>query len=99
VTYDHDPIPALKQQLARELVRYAGKRPAWNIAVLIGTDQPRISDLRKGKLNRFSLESLIRFLRRAGYETQAQVVRFRKREPRRPARKDGHALVADKALS
>ena len=77
MVYNHDPIPALKQQLARELVCFAGKRPAWNIAVLIGTDQPRISDLRKGKLDRFSLESLIRFLRRAGYETEVRVVRTR----------------------
>jgi hypothetical protein len=47
MTYDYDPIPALKQQLARELVRFAEGRLAWNGAVLIGTDQPRISDLRK----------------------------------------------------
>ena len=35
-----------------------------DIAVLIGTDQPRLSDIRRGKLERFSLETLIRFAAR-----------------------------------
>ena len=35
-------------------------------AELLGTDQPRVSDLRNGKLERFSLERLIRFAARRG---------------------------------
>ena len=38
----------------------------FNAAELLRTDQPRISDLRNGKLERFSLERLIRFVARRG---------------------------------
>lgn len=62
--YREDPIPPLKQQLGRELAGLvAGWRRA-DIAVLLGTDAARVSDLRTGKLGRFSLESLIRFVTR-----------------------------------
>jgi hypothetical protein len=36
----------------------------WDIAVAIGTDQARISDLRRGKLSRFSLGTSIRYAHR-----------------------------------
>ena len=39
----------------------------WNqvyAADFVGTDQPRISDLRRGRLERFSLEQLVRFVTR-----------------------------------
>ncbi len=57
-----DPIPALKKQLAGELVdRLAGFRQDY-AAAFVGTDAPRISNLRNGRLERFSLEQLIRFV-------------------------------------
>ena len=59
-----DPIPELKRAAAAELVRLIDGWNAYDIASLIGTDQPRISDLRRGKLDRFSLEKLIRMLAR-----------------------------------
>ena len=59
-----DPIPALKQQLGAELARLLVQWNADDVAFLIGTDRPRISELRRGKLDRFSLETLIRYLRR-----------------------------------
>ena len=59
-----DPIPALKQQLGTELARLLAGWNADDIAVLIGTDRARISELRRGKLDRFSLETLIRYLTR-----------------------------------
>jgi predicted XRE-type DNA-binding protein len=59
-----DPIPALKQQLGAELARLVAGWNADDIAVVIGTDRPRISELRRGKLARFSLETLIRYLAR-----------------------------------
>ena len=64
MAYGLDPIPELKRQLGDEIrARLSGWRSA-DIAVLIGTDQPRISELRRGKLERFSLETLIRFATR-----------------------------------
>ena len=56
--------PALKRQLGAELRdRLDGWRAA-DIAGLMGTDQPRISELRRGILHRFSLETLIRYATR-----------------------------------
>lgn len=71
VPYGDDPIPELKRQLAAAIVREIDGYPAWEVAELMGTDQPRVSDLRKGKLERFSLESLIRFLTRLRVEFRA----------------------------
>jgi predicted XRE-type DNA-binding protein len=55
-----DPIPPLKQQLARELV---DRVHGWRLelaASLLGIDWARVSKLRNGRLQRFSLERLIR---------------------------------------
>lgn len=57
-----DPIPELKRCAASALVELLDGWNAHDVASLIGTDQPRISDLRRGKLDRFSLETLIRYL-------------------------------------
>jgi predicted XRE-type DNA-binding protein len=57
-----DPIPPLKEQLARELVARVDGWTQEYAAAFIGTDQPRMSDLRKGRLDRFSLEKLIRLV-------------------------------------
>ena len=62
--YPDDPIPALKRQLGAEIARLIADGNAWEIAVAIGTDQPRVSELRRGKLERFSLETLIRYAHR-----------------------------------
>lgn len=57
-----DPIPQLKEQLARELV---ARVDGWTLeyaASFLGTDAPRMSNLRRGRLERFSLEHLIRLV-------------------------------------
>jgi predicted XRE-type DNA-binding protein len=57
-----DPIPPLKEQLARELV---ARVDGWTLeyaASFLGTDAPRMSNLRRGRLERFSLEHLIRLV-------------------------------------
>jgi predicted XRE-type DNA-binding protein len=61
-----DPVPPLKAQLARILVERLEGWTQVNAAALLHTDQPRVSDLRHGRLERFSLEQLIRFLSRIG---------------------------------
>ena len=70
-----DPIPALKQQLGAELARLLVQWNADDVAFLIGTDRPRISELRRGKLDRFSLETLIRYLTRLRYRIDVSVAR------------------------
>jgi hypothetical protein len=59
-----DPIPDLKRQAGAELARLVAHWNGDDIGALIGTDRARIAELRRGKLDRFSLETLIRFLTR-----------------------------------
>lgn len=59
-----DPIPRLKQQLAQLVVERLRGWSQVYAASFLGTNQPRISDLRRGRLERFSLEQLIRFAAR-----------------------------------
>jgi predicted XRE-type DNA-binding protein len=59
-----DPIPELKRRLGAELAALLDGWNADDVAALIRTDRPRISELRRGKLDRFSLETLIRYATR-----------------------------------
>lgn len=59
-----DPIPELKRQLAQRVVERLSGWSQVYAASFLGTDQPRMSDLRRGRLERFSLEQLIRFVSR-----------------------------------
>jgi predicted XRE-type DNA-binding protein len=61
-----DPIPPLKDEIARVVVERLHGWSHGNAAALLHTDQPRMSDLRNGRLGRFSLEQLIRFASRLG---------------------------------
>ncbi len=79
---ENDPIPALKQQMRDELLALIGK---WNQSVAAGairTDQPRMSDLERNRLERFSLETLIRFLTRVECQVELKVVKPHRGEPR-----------------
>ena len=68
-----DPIPPLKDELTRAVVdRLKGWSQA-NAADLLDIDQPRMSDLRNGRLARFSLEQLIRFAARLGADIHITV--------------------------
>ena len=57
-----DPIPALKRQLAGEIRALLANHHQFVAAMILGVDQPRMSDIQRGKLDRFSLEKLIRLL-------------------------------------
>jgi predicted XRE-type DNA-binding protein len=74
-----DPIGPLKHEIARLLnARLSG----WSqemAAGFLGTDQPRVSDLRKYRLARFSLDRLVRFAARAGGDVSIQIVWNRSR--------------------
>lgn len=60
-----DPVPALKIKLADLIVRRVAGWTQVTAADLLRTNQPRVSDLRNGRLDRFSLEQLVRLVRRA----------------------------------
>lgn len=61
-----DPILSLKSELARAVVAALDGWSQSQAAALLDTDQPRVSDLRRDRLARFSLEQLIRFAARMG---------------------------------
>jgi predicted XRE-type DNA-binding protein len=60
-----DPIPELKRRVAEAIVK---EMDGWSQEMaghMLGMDQPGMSALRNGRLERFSLERLIRFVSRA----------------------------------
>jgi hypothetical protein len=59
-----DPIPELKRQAAHEICRAIEKLTLLEAAIWIELDRWRIADIRAGRLERFSLETLIRLLSR-----------------------------------
>ena len=62
-----DPILELKQAAGAALAwRIEGWPSAHDAAAFLGTDRARIGDIRRGALQRFSLEMLLRLLVRAG---------------------------------
>jgi predicted XRE-type DNA-binding protein len=68
-----DPIQLLKQQVARAVT---DRLDGWSqeyAADFLGTDQPRMSDLRRSRLARFSLARLIRFVDKLGGEVMLRV--------------------------
>ena len=72
-----DPIPPLKRQLGAFI---ADIIHAWNgddMGVILGVDRFRVADLRRQKLDRFSLETLIRMVERLGYTVTISTERRR----------------------
>ena len=61
-----DPISPLKSEIARAVVDALDGWSQEYAASFLWIDQPRMSNLRNGRLARFSLEQLIRFATRIG---------------------------------
>ena len=70
-----DPVPVLKRQLAQELVRAIDGWTPGQLIYRIRIDQPRVSDLRRGRLERISLARLIRWLHGMGRVVELSVSR------------------------
>jgi predicted XRE-type DNA-binding protein len=83
--YDPDPIPDIKAQLRQAVVDALVGWSQVNAAWWIGSDQGRVSDLRRNKLERFSVEQLIRFLSRVDRRVEIVVHDERRRIRRRIA--------------
>lgn len=81
-----DPLPALKAQLYRELRQAIDRWDTPELCYFLRIDQPRVSNLRGGRIERFSVEQLIRFLERMDYEVTVSV-----RERRRCFRQAGRS--------
>ncbi|RYH57419.1 MAG: XRE family transcriptional regulator [Alcaligenaceae bacterium] len=67
----------LRSQLLSELqhwVEASGLKQA-DIAERLGVDQPRVSDIKNGKLSRFTIDKLVEMAARAGLTTRLTVSR------------------------
>jgi hypothetical protein len=80
---DNDPIPALKRDALAHLAGVLRYGNGDDLGALLGTDRFRIADLRRGRLARFSLETLLRFLVRAGLRVEIRVERAERARARR----------------
>ena len=69
-----------------EVIRQQGMTQS-QAAVLFGVTQPRISDLMRGKVNLFSLDTLIDMAATAGMEPTVKVSMPRAAPAKRPARR------------
>jgi len=78
-----DPIPALKAQLGAVIAPLVSKWNGDDIAAFLGTDRSRVAELRRQKLDRFSLETLIRYATRLSRRVDLTIVEV----PRFPNRK------------
>jgi predicted XRE-type DNA-binding protein len=68
-----DPVPTLKWQLARAILDRLEGSGQLNLAHRLGVDQPRASNLSCGRLERFSLQRLVRFAARVDGEVTISV--------------------------
>lgn len=67
-------IDRLKQQLRREILRLVDRWDQLVAARRVGIGQPRMSDLRHGRVERFSLERLIRILATVDHRVDITIV-------------------------
>jgi predicted XRE-type DNA-binding protein len=78
----------LRAEIANEVIERLRKRKVTQsrAAALLGVTQPRISDLMRGRLDLFSLDSLVDMADRAGLQTRL-VIRPKRAAQRRAVRK------------
>ena len=92
---DRDPVIELKRQLADEIRRLVAPYAQDVAAAILGVRQPRVSDIMLDKLDRFSLQRLVRLLARMDRKVEIRVsgsaspfsVYFKKRFAARRARR------------
>jgi predicted XRE-type DNA-binding protein len=70
-----DPIPALKRQLADQVVARTEEQSQMWAAWRVQISRSRISELRRGNLKNVSLERLVQCLSRLGYTIEIRLER------------------------
>lgn len=68
----HLRIRSLLMATLRQALEAKGLTQAQS-AKMLGVSQPRVSDLVRGKIEQFSIDTLVDMLARAGYEVELQV--------------------------
>ena len=69
-----DPIPRLKEQLRQAILADVGRLNQRVAAHMVGVDEARMSNIELGRLERFSLQKLIRLLGRLNRRVDLTVV-------------------------
>src|SRR6266508_5742099 len=69
-----DPVPSLKEQLRQSILAETGRINQLAAARMLGVDEARMSNLEHGRLERFSLQKLIRLLARINRRVDLTVV-------------------------
>jgi predicted XRE-type DNA-binding protein len=69
-----DPIPGLKEQLRQSILAEIGLINQLAAACMLGVDEARMSNLEHGRIERFSLQKLIRLLARINRRVTLTVV-------------------------
>ena len=72
----------LRAQLMSRIGQAARGLPQREAATLFGVSQPRLNDLLRGKIDKFSIDSLVNMLGRAGLRVELKVKRVRARAAR-----------------
>ena len=70
-----DPIAALKRAVAEQIKLELERHYPAGAALLMQTDLPRVSDVKRGNLKRLSLETLIRYATRLGVKVEVRFSR------------------------
>ena len=69
-----DPIPALKEQLRQAILAAVGRMNQRVAARIVGVHEARMSNIERGRLERFSVQKLIRLLARLNQRVDLTVV-------------------------
>lgn len=83
---EDDPLVARAKERRANLmllIQEKIERGKWSqpeVAKMLGISQPRVSDLVRGKLSKFSLEMLLGFLERMGEEVRIEVGKPKRRK-------------------
>lgn len=75
----------LKTDLHTAIVKRASKHSQQELQSLLNTTQPRISDLLRGKMSKFSLEMLVIFAEKLGLHTEIKATATKKQARTRGA--------------
>ena len=73
---DNDPVPELKKQLAIIIGKwiYDEKLNQDEAAEILGIHRPEVSNIQRGKLEKFSLDSHLQYAWRAGRLVSIKVI-------------------------
>ena len=75
----------LKTDLHTEIVKCANRYSQGQLQAILDESQPRVSDLMRGKMSKFSLEMLVIYAERLGLHTEIRTTAPRKRARARGA--------------